>query len=125
MGRKKTRIYLITLLCDRNEVMNDSQEVQDKVEKFVSLLLTGKRQRAFWFWFVGLGIIIPTITYISATLIGFLLVLVLDLIGISSVEYIKPMSLGLNGVCGAVSLFGYYRLRIIYREKKSNKLRAT
>ena len=105
--------------------MNDSQEVHDKVERFVSLLFTGKRQQAFWFWFVGLGIIIPTITYISATLIGFLLVFVLDLIGISSVEHIKPMALGTNGVCGALTLFGYYRLWIIYREKKSNKLRST
>ena len=105
--------------------MNDCQEMQDKVERFVNLLFAGKRQRTFWFWFVGLGIIIPTTTYISATLIGFLLVLVLDLIGISSVGYIKPMALGLNGTCGAISLFGYYRLWIIYREKKSNKLRPT
>jgi polyferredoxin len=105
--------------------MAAAQELQDKVERFVSLFFTGGRQQAFWFWFLGLGILIPTLTYISATLIGLLLVLVLDLIGISSAGYIKPMALGLSVVCGAISLFGYYRLWIIYREKKSNKLRPT
>jgi hypothetical protein len=106
-------------------MMNDSQEVQEKGERFISLLFTGRRQQAFWFWFVGLGIVIPTITYISATFIGLLLVGVLDLTGISSVGYTKLMALGLNGVCVASSLFGYYKLWIIYRQKKSNKLRPT
>jgi hypothetical protein len=106
-------------------MMNDSQKVQEKGEGFISLLLTGRRRQAFWFWFVGFGIVIPTITYICATLIGLLLVVVLDLTGISSVGYTKPMGLGLNGVCAAISLFGYYRLWIIYRQKKSNKLRPT
>lgn len=106
-------------------MISDAQEVQDKIERLVTLLFTGRRQQAFWFWFLGLGIVIPTLTYISATLIGLLLVLVLDRIGISSVGYIKPMALGLNVVCGAISLFGYYRLWIIYREKKSNKLHPT
>ena len=106
-------------------MMSDVQEVQDEIERLGTLLFTGRRQQVFWFWFLGLGIVIPALTYISATLISLLLVLVFDLIGSSSAGYIKPITLGLNLVCGAISLFGYYRLWIIYRGKKSNKLHPT
>ena len=109
----------------RNDMMTEDQVAQDKVERLVSLLFTGRRQQSFWFWLVGLGILIPTITYISSILIGFILVHILDLIGISSVVYIRPVAIGLNVVCGAVSLYGYYRLWIIYREKKSSRVRTT
>jgi len=104
---------------------NGSHEAQKKVERVSSRLFSGRRQQAFWFWLVGLGIIIPTITYISAMLIGLFLVVVLDLIGISSVVYEKPMVLGINGICAAISLFGYYRLWVLYRQKKGKELGTT
>jgi hypothetical protein len=88
-------------------------------------LFTGKRQQAFWFWFVGLGIIIPTVTYISATLLAFLLGLVLNQIGILSELYVKPMISAILVVCAAFSLFGYYRLWIMYKQKKGSKFHAT
>jgi len=88
-------------------------------------MFTGRRQEAFCFWLIGLGIVIPTVTYISGTLVAFLLVLAFDHIGVSSDAYLKPMVLTVNGLCAAVSLFGYYRLWVSYRQKKGKKLDPT
>jgi hypothetical protein len=97
------------------------QAVSEKAEKFGNFLLTGKRQEAFWFWLIGLGIVIPTITYGSALLIGFLFAVSLDLIEISSAAYVKPITLGIDVGCAAISVFGYYRLWVFYRRKRDKK----
>jgi hypothetical protein len=81
--------------------------------------------QAFWFWLVGLGIVVPSITYISAMLIGLLLVSFLDQIGISSSSHQKAIALGIGAICAAVSLFGYYRLWLLYRQKKCKRLGTT
>jgi hypothetical protein len=98
--------------------MKDSRQLQDKIERLVNLLFTRTTQQAFWFWLVGLGIVVPAITYISAMLIGLLLIFVLDQLGISSPSHQRPIALGIGAVCAAVSLFGYYRLWLLYRQKK-------
>ena len=98
--------------------MKDSRQLQNRIERLVILLFTGTTQQALWFWLVGLGIVVPSITYISAMLIGLLLIFVLNQIGISSPSHEKPIALGIGAVCAAVSLFGYYRLWLFYRQKK-------
>jgi hypothetical protein len=103
----------------------DSKEVNETAEKVGNFFFTGKRQEAFWFWLVGLGIVIPAVTYGSTMLIDFLLALVLGLIGISSGTYSKPIALGIDAGCAAVSLYGYYRLWVLYSGKRSKKKAIT
>ncbi len=95
------------------------------IEKAPRLLFTGRRQEAFCFWFIGLGIVIPTVTYISSTLVAFLLIVAFDQIGIFAGGNLKPLGLTINGVCAGVSLFGYYRLWVLYRQKKGKKSNPT
>lgn len=49
-------------------MMGDTQELQDKIERLATLSFTGMRQQALWFWFLGLGIVIPILTYIPPLL---------------------------------------------------------
>jgi len=95
------------------------------MEKAPPLLFTERRQEVFCFWLIGLGIVIPTVTYISGTLAAFLLVLVFGQIGIFSGANFKSLGLTVSGVCAAVSLYGYYRLWVSYRQKKGKKLNPT
>jgi hypothetical protein len=105
--------------------MKDSRQLQNRIERLVILLFTGTTQQAFWFWLVGLGFVIPTITYIAATLIGFCIIVVMDLIGISSTSHEKQIALGIGAICAAVSVFGYYKLWLSYRHKKGKKVGTT
>jgi hypothetical protein len=91
--------------------------VNEKAEKGGKCIFFGERQEAFYFWLVGLGIVIPTITYGSAILINFLLATFFCLIGIS-VAYYEPIALGIYAGCAAVSLFGYYKLWVLYKGKR-------
>jgi hypothetical protein len=52
---------------------NDSQAVEEKIERMVVLFFTERKQQAFWFWGVGFGIVIPVLTYVSSSLIGLLI----------------------------------------------------
>ncbi len=100
---------------------DNSVEDEEEVKKVWSSFLGEKRLLPFMFWFTGLGIVIPVITYTSSTFLGFVLVAMADFLRVSSLQSLKPFLLGIDVVCAAAAFYGYYKLWVIWRGKELDR----
>lgn len=94
--------------------MNDIRGPEEKLERITEFFFTGKKQQTFWFWAVGIGIVIPVLTLAGSFLVALLVSVVLGLLGLSSERHSDTITFLIVAICGLASLVGYYKLWVVY-----------
>lgn len=98
--------------------MKDYEAPEENSDRIVDFFFTGRKQQVFWFWFVGICMVIPVLTFISSTLVSLLAGLVFALLGVST-DFSKPTALVIIALCVTLCSIGYYKLWEQFREKRN------